>query len=508
MGNRQHIEWLLSGAESWNDKRRRSNFNPDFSDTNLYHEFKRNGQIPINNYYSLAGFNLDYSNFKNSTLCNQERDRFFDFSKARLNNAMFTEADGGVYEKCSNYNRPISNKGTNFDGTNLQFAEFLNANFSGASFVSSNLFHSNLCGADLFGSTIRNANLCASNLGEANLLSASLSGVNLASTKLYIAHIFDKSEFCGDIGLRIEKYRIESVNCLIDLCSTLEESEKRLYFRGESSTGWKLEPSVMRSNKVGRPYRSYEGQMLLELLSKRPEDFGNSKNALDLWVRAQHHGLKTRMLDITRNPLVALFYACGGFDSTDNRHNGRIHVFSVPLNLIKPFNSDTISIITNFSKLSRQEQNCILGRTSDTSVHPSVKDKSFMYEKSINRLYHFIRQEKSYFMEVIDPRDFFRVFVVEPTQSIERIRSQSGAFLISAFHERMERREIVGRNENTPVYGHVEIDVSRNARERILKELQFLGISRESLFPSLDETAKAITNSIHNKSLSNTKPNF
>ena len=34
-----------------------------------------------------------------------------------------------------------------------------------------------------------------------------------------------------------------------------------------------------------------------------------------------------------------------------------LHVFAVPRELIKPFNSDSISIIANFSKLRREEQN-------------------------------------------------------------------------------------------------------------------------------------------------------
>ena len=38
--------------------------------------------------------------------------------------------------------------------------------------------------------------------------------------------------------------------------------------------------------------------MLLELMSRQPEAFSSLTSALAQWVLAQHHGLRTRFLDI------------------------------------------------------------------------------------------------------------------------------------------------------------------------------------------------------------------
>ncbi|MCY4531799.1 MAG: hypothetical protein OXC84_05660, partial [Gammaproteobacteria bacterium] len=91
------------------------------------------------------------------------------------------------------------------------------------------------------------------------------------------------------------------------------------------------------------------------------------------------------------------------------------------------------------------------------------------------------------------PRDFYRVFVVEPQQSFERIRAQSGAFLVSAFHERFEQNEVLKWNTGIPVYSHYTFEVPINKKQHILDELRLLNITQETLFPSIDEAAKAIT---------------
>ncbi|MCE2436203.1 MAG: hypothetical protein J4F29_25305 [Candidatus Latescibacteria bacterium] len=161
--------------------------------------------------------------------------------------------------------------------------------------------------------------------------------------------------------------------------------------------------------------------------------------------------------------------------------------------MIKPFNSDTVSIIANFAKLRHIEQNLLLSQTEDDTDEGGDLNLEKERDEALSRLYHFIRQEKPYFLENIDLRDLFRVFVVEPQQSFERIRLQSGAFLISVFHERFERDEILNRNAEIPVYDYYTRKVPAGSKQDIIEELRLLNITRESLFPGLDEAANAVT---------------
>ena len=212
----------------------------------------------------------------------------------------------------------------------------------------------------------------------------------------------------------------KSIENLLKACRDLQNEhgdDVQLYFRGESSDSWDLRPSVMRCSKEDKdkfPFRAWESEMLNELMSRQPEAFSGLTSAFSQWVLAQHYGLKTRLLDITRNPLIALFNACedGGIE------DGRLHVFSVWRTMIKSFNSDTVSVIANFAKLRHTEQNLLLSKTEDDTDEGEGLDLLRKRDEALGRLYHFIRQEKPYFLENIDLRDLFRIFVVDAVRCL------------------------------------------------------------------------------------------
>ena len=453
MANDGNIEALLVGKTAWNNRRASCGFKPYFSFGSLLETFRAAGKLDPNGRVCLSGFNLRDAHFHGTDLSQ------VDFIQADL-------------------------RGAKMVGVNLQGTDFSQADLRDAEF-----------GLGYLGA----ANFSSAKLENADLMQTNLSGADLGWSRYWQAKYYPYKKRTSGTDSQLKP--IKSVADLIKRCFELKKRHQgfTIYFRGERNCAWPLSPSVMRrSNDDTFKLRTHEGEMLRDLISKRPEDFDGMNSALEQMVIAQHHGLKTRLLDVTRNPCVALFSACDKRDpagnSNANNMDGRLHVFGVSKELVKAFDSDTVNIISNFAKLDWGHQSLLLGKTGKEiqAQHPDVP-LQYLYSKALRRLYHFIRQEKPQFDESIDPKDFLKVFVVEPKQSFERIRAQEGAFIISAFHERFERDLIQWRVKNVPVYEYDTITVPSESKDHILDELNLLNFTRETLYPNLDEVANRIT---------------
>ena len=472
MGNPLHVSWLLEGVDSWNERRRQEKFAPYLSGEDLAAKLLGAGITD-----SDGRPNLSWIDLSDAWL-----------SECNLENVKFIQA--------------------NLSGANLRASVLV-----GADLIAGNLSKSDLSNADLSAASLALADLGGANLEDCLLDGASIGDANLVGARLsrsrpWLANIRSGEDRPWHQSHASLSDNICSVDDLLRSIKLLkahytsnsgEFDATLFYFRGESVDCWDLKPSVMRTNEGSHnSLREVEARMLVDLQTQRAEDFVETTSALEKMVIAQHHRLPTRLLDVTRNPLVALYHATR--KGRKPTVSGKIHIFAVPESMVKPFNSDTVTVISNFARLRRGEQNLLLGKKSEDTVddanpvagnlQQAVHASSYIF--AMNRLYQFIRLERPSFAERIDPKDFLRVVIVEPQQSLERVKAQSGAFLLSAFHEQFDEQTIVDRCPHLPVYRHYTLTVAGNSKTAIAEDLATLNITDETMFPGLDQAATAI----------------
>ena len=266
-------------------------------------------------------------------------------------------------------------------------------------------------------------------------------------------------------------------NITDDLASFIDKVSKiprkkghTLFFRGHANERFSALPAVFRSIPKSIPPEKYidkESQLFHSMIMQCPDEFKHLVSTFDHLVKMQHYSLPTRLLDITTNPLVALYFACSEF--IEEGHNGEVLIYQIPNNEIKFYNSDTVSVISNLAQIDNEFD-------KGNKVHR---------EKFI----HIIKNEKPYFLDKIIESDLTRVVCVQPKQDNKRIIKQSGAFLLFGMGEEF-KKYTSAKIPSDFFLKEYNITIPNKNKEQFLASLEYLAISEATLFPEIDNVAK------------------
>lgn len=289
--------------------------------------------------------------------------------------------------------------------------------------------------------------------------------------------------------MRIIDGEIGTVTCVADLLSFVNENSRlRLHnnvndmswYRGQGNFEWHLTPAVYRDGQF-----EHETIYVKEFERTVPDEF-YGLSSFEKLVKMQHYGLPTRLLDVTSNPLVALYFAC----SSEIDSDGAFFYFSAP---------------------TFWEDNWAIELISDYIFEPITCIQDLLEREKRRFSSSHVQLEKNEDEHTLTHVLTVPAHVVIPRVSNPRLRQQRGGFLLFGM-----ALDSITTSKNIGTYGNryyhfkelpperehslcpitKKLRIPLESKGNLLRELNLLGIDEGFLYPELEHQANAIKKKI------------
>ena len=293
----------------------------------------------------------------------------------------------------------------------------------------------------------------------------------------------------------------EYVAYISQLQATNEGSNERFFFRGQSNKNWDVRPCLFRENNLtiesdiiseACARAPFEFDSIDKAVRLRPNDFRECSTNFEILTKLQHYGLPTRMLDVTLNPLVALYFACAKCEDKENYDKNYKESDTIDVDSDHSFDNEyDVDGAVYYRRAYGHKHN-----SDDIDLLARIAEMDFSGDIVLHQLVEKLGL-RSQIKQAEDFEELAKVmqnaYFVISTFNNERLIRQSGAFLLSGSINIQLNKSDYGasRIEKSSCslnsqFASERIIIPAGSKESLLEELNFYNINQGALFPELE----------------------